>query len=634
MPDLIFTEDPETGKVTSVKLYGDELLAPRGADRELYVNRVPLDLRPDPGSQNPEAGTRLRGERWVNHFTGWELVVNRHIGHREGLQFNCSAIRYAVRRQICDYSTLPCPGPGGPAIEAPLHIDDLGVLNWDWKFWGDRTRMIFPSTHSQGPSDEYGHIGYDHDRPAVVKKYLGNVWRRTYIGSMVFHGGLWYDCESGHWIAITCRRPHVAYCLNKDDAGDGLGYDFKLHAPFNLGDNLRLPEIKIYYGKTTEEMCRWMGWYATFYYEEMPAWTHRRLWMEGLAWNNQPTWRAQADAWEAEYRKGLFNGVSINLVTNRHVSCGTLPTGYEPDPNHGTLAEFKEMCLRMRALDVPLVVWLSNSGVVPGAPDIDDDWFIRGVDGRMCAGWGTEDGGMYMCNPGHPGYIAYTKKWIRFYVKECGVKGIFFDCLGWVFPPDFKKRDFMRFPADTNVMQVRFQTEIYNYIKELDPEAFMWGEGVSLDAPSNMFSMDGNPVRAIDNMGPRDWCLWINQYAPKRITVSGAMGFPGSGWWSVDRGHYSAEESNFLRELAAKDLPVEFIGADQSVVGGEFFFCAKHGSPPPATAFFPARDFTSLSPRYDKVRKLEGMFGLPGVERGPDGVFRGLKPGVYKMVSQ
>ena len=39
--------------------------------------------------------------------------------------------------------------------------------------------------------------------------------------------------------------------------------------------------------------------------------------------------------------------------------------------------------------------------------------------------WGSEDGGMVMCNPGHPGYIAYTRKWIHFYIVECGYPSAF-----------------------------------------------------------------------------------------------------------------------------------------------------------------------------------------------------------------
>jgi len=78
---------------------------------------------------------------------------------------------------------------------------------------------------------------------------------------------------------------------------------------------------------------------------------------------------------------------------------------------------------------------MSHSGLTANTPDFDDDWFIRGIDGRMCASWGSIDGGMIHVNPVIPATLKYTKKWIRFYMKECGAKGIFFDCLGWAFPP-------------------------------------------------------------------------------------------------------------------------------------------------------------------------------------------------------
>ena len=69
---------------------------------------------------------------------------------------------------------------------------------------------------------------------------MQNVWRRMYPGSMAIHGGLFYNEQTGHWLAITCRRPHVGYILNIENAGRGVGYDFTLHAPFNIGDSLRM----------------------------------------------------------------------------------------------------------------------------------------------------------------------------------------------------------------------------------------------------------------------------------------------------------------------------------------------------------------------------------------------------------
>ncbi|MEI9999087.1 MAG: hypothetical protein WDO13_07905 [Verrucomicrobiota bacterium] len=253
-----------------------------------------------------------------------------------------------------------------------------------------------------------------------------------------------------------------------------MSYDYKLHTPFPLGASQQMPEIKFHFGQTHAEMMSWLADYATFYYEEPPEWTFKTVWGHGLAWTNQPTWTDQADFWDEQLEKGICNGIGYSLVTNRPVLSGTTPLGYEPDPNHGSRDEFKAMCHRMADKGVPILIWMSHTGLQPGGVEIDDDWFIRGIDGRVTASWGSIDGGMAACNPGHPGYIEYTKRWIRFYLRECRCKGIFFDCLGWTFPCDFRPRDFMRYPGDTNRMAIKFIEEIYACIKECDPRRFSW----------------------------------------------------------------------------------------------------------------------------------------------------------------
>ena len=638
MDNLIFKINKKTAKVDSIKLYGKELLnSSSEGQRDLLVNGLPLKTRPhvDPErGQNEETGARLKGEHFVDHFSGWGLVVNRQIGGREGLNFNCIGINYQIRRELADMTDLPCPGPGGPVNEAPLYVDSFGLMNWNWKFWGEKTRMIFPSSHTQGPCDEFGHIGYEHDTPKKCKKFLQNVWRRTYPGCMVVHGGLFYDAKSSNWIAITCRCPHVGYQLNIEKAGEGIGYDFLLHATFGIGDSLRMPEIKIYYGKTQEEMMRWLGWYTTFYYQEPPEWIYKKVWGSGLAWNNQPTWTDQADYWEKEIDKGLYNAISYSLVTNRPLKSGTLPFGYEPDPNHGTKEEFKAMCQRLNSRGVPLLIWMSHSGLCPGAPDIDDDWFIRGIDGRTTAGWGSIDGGMVMCNPGHPGYIEYTKKWIHFYIVECGCKGIFFDCLGWVFPPDFTPRNFMRYPADTNLLTMKFQNEIFDYIKKCDSEAIMLGEGASLDGPVEIFSISGNPIRAIDEMGPRDFFLNLNKYAPKRMVVDqGGENLPAGGLYILDASTFNQKLHKYmidlLEEKGGQDAFTHLVG-DISILDNLLFFPKQEGAPP-NTEFFPARDNVKLPVPWNKVKILKGKFHNNIVKKGKDGIFKGLVPGIYEM---
>lgn len=621
--------DETSGQVRSVRLYGEELLdEPKPCESELWVNDLPLQLRPhtDPNMRGKTLN-HLKGEHWVSQMSGWGLVVARVMGHRPYLKHNCFGIQTLIRREISDL-TCPPPGPGGPVIEAPLHVDTFSLLNWNWKFWGDDTRMIFPSSHSNGPDDEYGHVGYENDTPENAKNYLKNIWRRIYPGCMIVHGGLFYNAKTGHWIALTCRQPQVGYQLNIDKAGRGVGYDFTLHAPFQIGDSLQMPEIKIYFGQTHEAMMGWLGEYTTAYYEEPPAWVFKTAWSLGLSWSNQPTWSEQADHWEKQVEDGLCSGFSYSLVTNRPIRSGTTPLGYEPDPNHGSIAEFKAMGRRLADKNIPYLIWMSHSGLLyQGGRDIDDDWFIRGIDGRVAASWGSIDqGGLTHINPGHPGYIEYTKKWIRFYIKECGAKGIFFDCLSWAFPPDFTPRSWMRYPGDTNLMGVKFMQEIYAYIKECDPEAIMLGEGSSLEGPVNVFSIHSNPKRALDGLGPRDFLLQLNRYSPKRMVIDqGPRFFPASGWNVLGRGEENLELSRYftqlLRERGGRDA-FTHLPNDLSILDDLLFVPfgkkdATHNIALPAT--------------WSEVKRLRAEIGDALLEANGAGAFENVPPGIYRM---
>jgi hypothetical protein len=627
--------DEHTGLIRSVTLYGEELLDPTApSGTELRVNGLPLQTRlyPDPQRRgSDESQTRLKGERFVDHFSGWGLVLSRSMGPRTYAKHPSYGVHYTIRREQAGMDDLPCPGPGGPPIEAPLYVDTFSLLNWNWQFWGEDTRMIFPSAHSSGPADEFGHVGYEHDTPERCKAFMQNVWRRIYPGVMVVHGGVFYNAKTGHWLAITCRRPQVGYILNITDAGRGVGYDFTLHAPFELGDALTMPEIKLYYGQTHEAMMAFLADYTTFYYEEAPAWVHRTLWGEGLAWDNQPSWTEQAAVWEKELDAGTCTGIGYCLVTNRPLRSGTTPLGYEPDPNHGSIDEFKRMCRRVTDREVPLLIWMSHSGLMyRGGPDIEDDWFIRGIDGRICAAWGNADSpALAHINPGHPGYIEYTKKWIRFYMLECGVKGFFFDCLGWAFPPDFTPRTFMRYPGDTNRMAIKFIEEIYACIKECDPEGIFFGEGTTFDAPVNLASVNLNPVRAIDGMGPRDFLLSLNQYGDKRIVLDQGPRFSVAAGMVKTLHLPGADAKNqaMAKLLRDKGGPRTFtaLPGDLGILAADRLLVVPQPENKPVYPEF------RLPAPWDHVTRLVEQTDGSIVERASDGAFHAVVPGMYRM---
>ncbi|MEI9999086.1 MAG: hypothetical protein WDO13_07900 [Verrucomicrobiota bacterium] len=200
--DLVVSSDLVSGQVSSVRLFGQELLDPeRPCESELWVNGQSLRMRPHRDPNQSNARSHLKGEHYVEHASGWGLVLSRTMGERPNLKHRCFGITSLIRRELCDH-TYVASGPGGPIVESPLWVDTFSLLNWNWKFWGDETRMIFPSSHTQGPSDEHGHLGYEHDTPEKAKAFLYNMWRRTYPAS-------WSSMED---CSIT-RKPAIGSLL-------------------------------------------------------------------------------------------------------------------------------------------------------------------------------------------------------------------------------------------------------------------------------------------------------------------------------------------------------------------------------------------------------------------------------------
>ena len=206
-------EYKETGEIASVKLYDKELLA--DTKNEVYINKIPLKVRK---VREESDFVTMKGEHFVDQFTGWALEISRQQGMRDNAKHRCFGINYWVKRVKAN-NTYPDSGPGDNVIEAPLYADYFSLLNLNWKFWGDDTRMVFSSAHAMGPTHEFGHCGYENDTPKNCKKYMQNLWRRVYPSTMLIHGGLFYNQKTEEWIAITCRKAGMGYILNIKDAG-------------------------------------------------------------------------------------------------------------------------------------------------------------------------------------------------------------------------------------------------------------------------------------------------------------------------------------------------------------------------------------------------------------------------------
>jgi len=644
--------DTETGGVTQLLLFGREMLEPADSSMtEIAVNDLPLKVRSEaaetrrrlgdaakhlPPDAAPGAPGAMFAERFINQYTGFGLEITRHL-----------AASAAVRRITLGYQvyrgktqpTCPVPGPGGPAVEARMYVDTISVPRWRWKMWGDDTRMIHLSLHSSGPDGPYAHIGYNRGPVAEVKSFMGNIWRRQYPGVMAIHGAVYYDQKSANWLALTCRLPQVGYFLDLDNAGLGLSYSFTLHDEFRMDQSLTLPEIVIHYGRTAGEMEQFIRDYTTKLWHAVPEWNGRTTWFGQNLWTPYTSWKQFWQLAEKIVDAGVATGLGpYQMIHNWSRSMGgTTPLGYEPDPVMGPREDFEAGALRMKERGVPLGMWMSHSGLAPGR-DIDEDWFIRGVDGNWTASWGNQRSpGLVLVNPGHPGYIAYTKKWLKYYI-ELGYRSFFFDCGGWAMPPDFRPRSFMRFPGDTGLMSVRFYEEIVGYAESLDPGVIISGEGFSPDFPIHVFSICHNPVHSPDGLGPRDYLLSLNRLPGKRIVIdqagrfvpaSGVCVLGGDGEWpaglSLEEGFewYTRNRmcqaiTKFVREHGI--YRGEHLRGDLSIVGDRLFFPGHYDGKP-----------VRLPEACGRFAKIVHAVTGQSIARAADGTFTAPGPGMYEM---
>ncbi len=111
--------------------------------------------------------------------------------------------------------------------------------------------MIALTTASAGPRN---HLGYENGPVAHVKAIVDTWYRRQYAGAMGLPGAVYYHPERGHWLAITCRRPQIAYQLNHAAAGEGIAFDFLPMGELAMHRTIQLPSVVFHCGRTRAEM--------------------------------------------------------------------------------------------------------------------------------------------------------------------------------------------------------------------------------------------------------------------------------------------------------------------------------------------------------------------------------------------
>jgi len=528
--------DTVTGSVASFQLYGEELLAPAVRSSDLALNGVPLDLRVAPHTWTnlggyPSAGdpvNEMHAAQFISHYTGYGLDVTRSV---RAVQPNQVALTYTVQRT--KIRTLPeCPGAGWGALEAPLAVTSLTMPCWPWKFFGDKTRMIALNTGSNGPRE---HLGYENGPVAGVKAVVDTWFRRQYSGVLGLPGALFYEPERGHWLAITCRRPAIAYNLNHTAAADGVAFDFLPMGEMRLHQTVQLPQVLFHAGCNRESMEQFLADQLFRYYEEPADWVWRTTWCSLSAVpENFGSWQQVHQAALRVTERGGATGIFLMSHQRNLAFGGTSPNGVGPCEELGPRREFEKMVRDLKSRGIRLMTWWSTCGFNPQG-DVDPDWFVRGVDGDWLPAWGLpHQPHIVYINPLHPGYQAFFAQQMQYYLGDLGMDAVHFDCAGFAYPYDFAPRSFMRYPSDLMLANVRFFDFVRETFQRIKPEAAVFTEGHGLDAFSNITSLMTNTPSEIDGLSPRTLLLALQQRAGKRLAVrSGCEADLGSGWVEI-----------------------------------------------------------------------------------------------------
>src|SRR4051812_20026195 len=95
-PFQVATDD--AGRIRQLTLFGEPLLDEAAPCKsELWVNGLPLELRAHVDPNDPTRKlNHLKGERFVDHFSGWGLVLAREMGLRKGLKHSCFGIQSLI----------------------------------------------------------------------------------------------------------------------------------------------------------------------------------------------------------------------------------------------------------------------------------------------------------------------------------------------------------------------------------------------------------------------------------------------------------------------------------------------------------------------------------------------------------
>ncbi|MFO7871992.1 MAG: hypothetical protein R6V03_11255 [Kiritimatiellia bacterium] len=323
-------------------------------------------------------------------------------------------------------------------------------------------------------------------------------------------GAVYYHPD-GRWLWITAQRPttgmHWDFEQNRQVAR------FQYHGRLGPSEVVYTPEVSLYWGNGGRgEMLELLNKHFIVY-EEPPEWFYHTAWFWLHWWQYRPGGFDDM-AEQIRFLNGELGltgfGITAHDLRPGMKDCGT--ASLRPSPHLGGERGMRKVGETVRELGGHMYIWMPFLGMGEPSSDMKSDWQIRGEDGRPYTGFSHGSSDTYQTlNFNHPEVQEYYLRWIRRYVGEYHVDGIFWDCGGSPLPPDFSppdRRAFQRFPAECMVGGYNFMERVMQEGRAVSEDFFMWHECFSQDLPGNGYST---------NTGFDSFVMELNRSGPNRL---------------------------------------------------------------------------------------------------------------------
>ena len=549
--DIRVSIDKETGDITGIyqKNFAFPIAREKSNTPHFAINNDCLDIRlKDIYTEEPRCITTLQNASiYKGYCSGYRLHVRTVMVPGAG----CLGVRTTVIRQLFDRHNYPEPGPTMRPVEEPLYVEKISYMPFSLKLFGKDTRMRVFNMSGNGPEC---HMGLKDGPIEEISKKIWHMIHRSYLGCQTIPGVAYYCPKKEDWLFITCRRANVGYIVDYKTTGPV--YNFMYYSFLNVLGQIDLPEVVIYWGKGLNELDKLIAKQFEEY-EEPSDWFYRTIWTElNFQQNRERGFDQVSDEAAILREQGGINGFLFCTHERRTSAYDTSPTSLRPKTEWGGIPAFRKMIFRLKKIGCRTIVWFPTTGLQPGG-DIKPEWCIRGVDGSHWASWTSvaspHDEWMVAVNLADPGFQKYMFDWIRRYVGEYGVDGIFWDCGVSCFPCDFTPgREYQQYPSQSMVAAREFFEKAYELGKSINPEFVMYYEGICSEYPGNGFTTCSAPAF--------EYILKLNKIGCKKIMCADhALPYNfGSGFACINHNISGCEaeiaDKSYYRKLARDPL--------------------------------------------------------------------------------